>query len=74
MICRNCQGHDICNKPGNGHVLGNLSLERNGNHGKKLTDHSESFTLLMLSAFCISADCFCLCGNRKHTQWHVSST
>lgn len=31
--CRDRSGHDVCNKPGDGHVLGNITLECHGNHG-----------------------------------------
>lgn len=34
VICRDSTSHDVCNKPRNGYVLGNLALERHGDHGK----------------------------------------
>lgn len=37
VICRDRAGHDVCNKPGYGYVLGNLTLERDGNHGAELS-------------------------------------
>lgn len=34
VICRDCPGHDLCNKSGHGNVLGHLSLECHGDHGE----------------------------------------
>lgn len=33
-FCRNCTSYDACNKPGYGHVLGNIPLEPDGNNGE----------------------------------------
>ena len=37
-FCRDCSGHDVRNKPGYGHVLGDLTLECHGDHGDKNHD------------------------------------
>lgn len=34
MFCRDRASHDVCNKPGDGHVLGDVPLECHGNHGE----------------------------------------
>ena len=34
---RNCSRHDTCDKPRNGHVLGNFSLECHGDHGNSIS-------------------------------------
>lgn len=54
FACRDRARHDVCNKPGNGHVLGNVTLERHGNHGEghfmKITGLWRKFQL----SFCLS--------------------
>lgn len=49
VLCRDCTSHDVCNKPGNGHVLGNLALECHGNHGT-VAAHLASSAELTVSA------------------------
>lgn len=82
VICRDCTGHDVCNKPGDGHVLGNLPLECHGNHGESWFHHSERLTLYKCDAVswwhkCWSvtmAFCFFLFCTRKRTRLHASLT
>ena len=35
VIGRDGEGHDPCDQPGDGHVLGHVTLERNGDNGEK---------------------------------------
>lgn len=34
FVCRGGPGHDFCDRPGDGNVLGDVSLERCGDHGE----------------------------------------
>lgn len=76
-ICRDCTSHDVCNKPGDGHVLGDVTLECHGNHGECRSPIRKGslLTNVMLSASGIKcwsvtmAFCF-----RKRTRLHASST
>ena len=36
MIGRDGEGHDPCDQPGDGDVLGHVALERNGDHGENI--------------------------------------
>lgn len=35
VLCRDCSGHDVRNKSGDGDVLGDVPLERYGDHGDR---------------------------------------
>lgn len=70
VTCRDRARHDVCNKPGNGHVLGNVTLERHGNHGEghfmKISGLRHKFRL----SFCF----YSVLLTRRRTQLHASST
>lgn len=34
--CRDCSGHDLCDQPRNGDVLGDVSMDGDGDHGKAM--------------------------------------
>lgn len=67
---RDRSGHDVCNKPRDGHVLGNVTLECHGNHG----DSPPPILPLQTWSLRTRADwhlpLFC---TRRHTQSHASS-
>lgn len=76
VIFRDRTGHDLCNKPGYGHVLGNLTLECHGNHGECSSPILYEFNVSLWHKCSSVTMAFCLCpfGTRRRTQWHASST
>ena len=45
LIGRDGAGNDPCNQPGNGHVLGHLTLELHGDHGRSCEHKPLHFTV-----------------------------